>query len=93
MLYHRVCLPAFYELDSSRMDVKYVCMLMKYALLQLLVPRPQRGRFAPRPQYASNGPGWGGEGYPMQAYPPPGKIIHTHLHTTCTLHNEFAANR
>ena len=39
---------------------------------QLLVPRPQRGRFAPQPQYAASGPGWGGEGYPMQAYPPPG---------------------
>lgn len=38
---------------------------------RLLVPRPQRARFYPQPQYASNGPGWGSEGYPMQAYPPP----------------------
>lgn len=45
--------------------------------LQLLVPRPQRARFYPQPQYAPNGPGWGGEGYPMQAYPPPGKIYKT----------------
>jgi len=39
---------------------------------RFLVPRPQRARFYPQPQYNSNGPhGWGGEGYPMQAYPPP----------------------
>ena len=42
-------------------------------ILQILVPRIQRPRFYPQAQYASNGRGWGGEGYPMQAYPPPGK--------------------
>ena len=42
--------------------------------LQILVPRPQGARFYPQPRYASHGPGWGGEGYQMQAYPPPGEI-------------------
>lgn len=41
--------------------------------LQILVPRRQWVQSYPQPQFASNGPGWGGEGYPMQAYPPPGK--------------------
>ncbi|KAF6225324.1 hypothetical protein HO173_012809 [Letharia columbiana] len=38
---------------------------------RILVPRPQGARFYPQPRYASHGPGWGGEGYQMQAYPPP----------------------
>lgn len=38
---------------------------------RFLVPRFQRARFHPQAPYPSNGPGWGGEGYPLQAYPPP----------------------
>ena len=40
---------------------------------QLLVPRRQRAQYYPHPQFAPNAPGWGGEGHPMHAYPPPGK--------------------
>ena len=43
--------------------------------LQFLVPRQHRTPLYPQPQYAHNGPGWGGEGYPMHAYPPPGKNV------------------
>lgn len=45
--------------------------------LQILVPRRQWAQSYLQPQFASNGPGWGGEGYPMQAYPPPGKRYRT----------------